>query len=77
MWSSISQKDNQWGGGGGVISLTTVDSRKGCWGFSFVFSVLCVCLYVRQGGGIVLIKYSGNVRLQTSFNLDTHKIKFV
>ena len=28
-------------GGGGVISLTTVDSWKDCWGFSFVFSV-CV-----------------------------------
>ena len=26
---------------GGLISLTTVDSWKGCWGFSFVFSV-CV-----------------------------------
>ena len=41
---------------GGVISLTTVDNKKGCWGFSFVFSV---CLYVRWGWGNVLIKYSG------------------
>ena len=49
--------------GGGVISLTTVDNRKGCWGVSFVFSV-CVCLYVQRGWGKVLIKYSGNVRLQ-------------
>ena len=27
------------GGGGGLISLTSVDSGKGCWGFSLVFSV--------------------------------------
>ena len=32
--------------GGGVISLTTVDSWKGCWGFSFVFSVyVYVCMF--------------------------------
>ena len=48
MWSGISWKDNKEGEGGGVISLTTVDSRKGCWGFSFVFSV---CVYVCMFGG--------------------------
>ena len=33
--------------------------------FSFVFSVcMYVCLGVRRGLGRVLIKYSGNVRLQ-------------
>ena len=36
------------GGGGAVISLTTVDNKKGCWGFSFVFSV---CVYVCMFGG--------------------------
>ena len=30
-------------GGGGVLSLTTGDSWKGCWGRFFVFSV---CMYV-------------------------------
>ena len=35
------------GRGGGVISLTTVD-KKGCWGFSLVFSV---CVYVCMFGG--------------------------
>ena len=35
-------------GGGGLISLTTVDNKKGCWGFSFVFSV---CVYVCMFGG--------------------------
>ena len=35
-------------GGGGGISLTTVDNKKGCWGFSFVFSV---CVYVWVFGG--------------------------
>ena len=45
MWSGISWKDNK-RGGGEVISLTTVDSRKGCWGFSFVFSVCVgVCMF--------------------------------
>ena len=34
--------------GGVVIRLTTVDSRKGRWGFSFVFSV---CVYVCMFGG--------------------------
>ena len=29
--------------GGGLISITTGDSGKGCWDSSFVFSV---CLYV-------------------------------
>ena len=37
-------------GGGGGISLTTVDNKKGCWGFVF-----CVCVYVRRGWGSVLI----------------------
>ena len=46
------------GGGGGLISLTTVDNKKGCWGFSLVFSV-CVYVYVWQGWSNVLIKYSG------------------
>ena len=35
-------------GGGGLISLTTVDNRKGCWDLSFVFSV---CVYVCMLGG--------------------------
>ena len=34
--------------GGGVISLTTGDSWKGCWGSFFVFSV---CVYVWVFGG--------------------------
>ena len=33
------------------------------WGLFFVFSV-CVCLGVQRGLSRVLIKYSGNVRLQ-------------
>ena len=36
-------------GGGGLISLTNVDNKKGCWGFSFVFSV-CVCMSVCSAG---------------------------
>ena len=35
-------------GGGGLISLTTIDNKKGCWGFSFVFYV---CVYVCMFGG--------------------------
>ena len=35
-------------GGGGVTSLTTIDSKKGCWGFSSIFSV---CVYVCMFGG--------------------------
>ena len=57
MYSGISWEDNIGGGGGGgggggrrrrraVISLTTVDNKKGCWGFSFVFSV---CMFGRDG----------------------------
>ena len=37
------------GGGGGLISLTTVDNKKCCWGFSFVFSV---CVYVSMFAGM-------------------------
>ena len=48
-------------GGGGVISLTTVDSRRGSLGAIFRFLGLCVCLGVQQGLRRVLIKYSGNV----------------
>ena len=46
----------------GVIRVTTSDSRKGCFGAIFVFSV---CMYVCIFGGdeIVLFKYSGNVWL--------------
>ena len=50
----ISWKGNEGGegrggeGGWGVISLTTVDWRKGCWGASFIFSV-CVCVWVFSG----------------------------
>ena len=47
MLSDISWEDNE-GGGEWVISLTTVDNKKGCWGFSFVFSV---CVYVCMFGG--------------------------
>ena len=39
------------GGGGGLISLTTVDNKKGCWGFSFVFSV-CVYVYTFGRDGV-------------------------
>ena len=39
-------------GGGGVTSLTTVDNKKGCWGFSFVFCV-CVCVFVFSGDGVI------------------------
>ena len=35
--------------GGGVISLTTGDSRRGCFGAIFRFFGLCVCLYIRRG----------------------------
>ena len=49
----------------GVISLTTGDSRRGSLGFIFRFLGLCVCLGVQRGLSRVLIKYSGNVRLQT------------
>ena len=36
--------------GGGVISLTTVDNKKGCWGFSVVFSVyVYVCMFGGDG----------------------------
>ena len=47
MWSGIFWKDNK-GGGGGLISLTSIDSGKGCWGFSLVFSV---CMYGCMFGG--------------------------
>ena len=46
-------------GGGGVISLTTFDSRRGSLGAFFRFLGLCVCLGVQRGLGRVLIKYSG------------------
>ena len=32
---------------------------------------MCICVYVRQGWGSVLIKYSGNVRLQILFSIPT------
>ena len=42
----------------GVISITTGDSRKGCLGQFFVFSVcMYVCVY-SAGISRVLIKYS-------------------
>ena len=48
MYSGISWEDNE--GGGGVISLTTVDNKKGSRGFSFVFSVcVYVCMFGRDG----------------------------
>ena len=49
----------------GVISLTTGDSRRGSLGSIFRFLGLCVCLSVQRGLSRVLLKYSGNVRLQT------------
>ena len=52
----------------GVISLTTGDSRRGSLGSIFRFLGLCVCLGVQRGLSRVLIKYSGNVRLQTYFS---------
>ena len=60
MQSGISWKDNE----GGGISLTTVDNKK-LLGLFFSFLCLCVCLYVWRGWGKVLIKYSGNVMLQS------------
>ena len=50
----------------GVISLTTGDSRRGSLGsiFRFLGLCVCVCLGVQRGLSRVLIKYSGNVRLQ-------------
>ena len=48
----------------GLISLTTGDSRRGSLGSIFRFLGLCVCLGVQRGLSRVLIKYSGNVRLQ-------------
>ena len=33
----------------GVISLTTSDSWKGCWGSFFRFLGMCVCLGIRRG----------------------------
>ena len=47
-----------------VISLTTGDSRRGSLGSIFRFLGLCVRLGVQWGLSRVLIKYSGNVRLQ-------------
>ena len=55
----------------GVISLTTGDSRRGILGSIFRFLGLCVCLGVQRGLSRVLIKYSGNVRLQR----DKHMLK--
>ena len=56
----------------GVISLTTGDSRRGSMGSIFRFLGLCACLGVQRGLSRVLIKYSGNVRLQMKIhqNLD-------
>ena len=53
----------------GVISLTTGDSRRGSLGSIFRFLGLCVCLGVQRGLSRVLIKYSGNVRLQMKINI--------
>ena len=50
------------GGGGGVISLTTILQQEGLLGLFFCFLCLCVCLYVRRGWGNVLIKYSGKLK---------------
>ena len=51
----------------GLISLTTGDSRRGSLGSIFRFLGLCLCLSVQRGLSRVLIKYSGNVRLQIYF----------
>ena len=55
----------------GVISLTIGDSRRGSLGSIFRFLGLCVCLGVQRGLSRVLIKYSGNVRLQYTNNQTT------
>ena len=55
----------------GVISLTTGDSRRGSLGSIFRFLGLCVCLGVQRGLSRVLIKYSGNVRLQSRIYICT------
>ena len=60
----------------GVISLTTGDSRRGSLGSIFRFLGLCVCLGVQRGLSRVLIKYSGNVRLQTHFYLKLRNFFF-
>ena len=61
MESGVSWKDNE-GGGGGVISLTTVDWRKGCWGlFWFVLSV-CV--------------FFGRMRVSANQVLEVSRLKF-
>ena len=60
----------------GVISLTTGDSRRGSLGSIFRLLCLCVCLGVQRGLSRVLIKYSGNVRLQTLF-APVHLLNFV
>ena len=59
----------------GVISLTTGDSRRGSLGSIFRFLSLCVCLGVQRGLSRVLIKYSGNVRLQIIFEI--HHMYFI
>ena len=40
-----------WQGNEGVISLTTVDERKGCWSRIFRCLCLCVCLVIQRGEG--------------------------
>ena len=44
---------SEWGypgrGGGGVISVTTIDKRKGRWGIHLFFS-FCVCVSGIQRG---------------------------
>ena len=42
--------------GGGVISLTTGDSRRGCLGAIFRFLSVCVCVSVYSAG----LKYGAN-----------------
>ena len=58
-----------------VIRVTTGDSRKGCLGVIFVFSV---CMYVCIFGGdeIVLFKYSGKY-VKIYFNMKITYLIFV
>ena len=64
MESSISWKDKG-GRGGGVISLTTVDWRKGCWGLLLVSSV-CMCVWI-----------FGRMRVSAKLSIQVSKLKFI
>ena len=37
----------------GVINVTTIDKRKGCWGIHSVFLVVCVRVWYSAGWELV------------------------